>query len=55
MVDVIWTHLRSCDPCNFRGETLDMILLPLENFGGNEHRERRVLHAHGFDFLVEPI
>ena len=48
-------HLRSRNPCDFRGETLDMVLLSLENFGGNEHRERRVLHTHGFNYLVEPI
>lgn len=46
---------RSCDPSDLRGETLDVILLPLEDFLRHKHREICIFNAHLFDLRVEPL
>ena len=45
---------RFCDPRDFGGETLDVVLLTLEHLGGDEHGEVRVLDAELLDVRVEP-
>jgi hypothetical protein len=45
---------RSCDPSDFRGEALDVVLLALEHALGHEHREVRVLDAKLLDLVVKP-
>ena len=47
--------LRSCDPCDFGGEALDVVLLTLEYLRGDEHGEVGVLDAKFLDPRVEPF
>ena len=46
--------LRSCNPCNLRRESFDVIFLSLQNLLGNEHGEISVLDPQRFDFVIEP-
>lgn len=44
-----------CNPSDLSSETLDMILLSLQNVFGNEKRERTIPDAHLLDLVVEPV
>jgi hypothetical protein len=43
------------NPGDFSSETLNVILLTLQNILRHEQRERAVLDAHALDLLVEPV
>jgi hypothetical protein len=44
-----------CNPSDLSSETLDMVLLSLQNVFGNEKRERTIPDAHFLDLVVEPV
>jgi hypothetical protein len=44
-----------CDPGNFGGEALDVLLLPLEVVRANEDGEVCVADLQGLDLAVEPL
>jgi hypothetical protein len=46
---------RSRDPSNFGGETLDVILFPLQHFLRHEHREICIFNAHLLNLRIEPF
>jgi hypothetical protein len=56
-VAIGWRELdaRSRNPSDLRGETFDVILLPLEHLRGHKHREVCILNAHLPDLRVEPL
>jgi hypothetical protein len=43
------------NPGDFSSETLNVILLTLQNILRHEQRERAVLDANALDLLVEPV
>lgn len=47
--------LRLGDPSQFRGETLNMVLLLLERLGGKEHGEVALLNTHLLNVMLEPF
>ena len=56
--DVLITYfenIRPCNPSDFGGETLDVILFSFENLLRDEHREIRILYTKLLDLRVKPF